>query len=193
MVAETGGMTGGAQMGASGQAEAAGGSGGTEPRDAGLMDAMIDPVPDAAAQEMSGSRLKARYYVGDDGSKQFVGWYDSQRKENCGFMMAGDGVLRCLPTMFAAAGSYFSDSACTSPLFATATASCVNPGATYGYKLDSCSYTVVQLTKVTPANVYIGSGTTCTAIASTSTASLTFFTGTEVAASSFEKGSEQVE
>jgi hypothetical protein len=61
----------------------------------------------------SGSRLKARRYVATDGATQFVGWWDSERKENCGFARATDSKLRCLPV--AVAASYFSDPGCTKP------------------------------------------------------------------------------
>lgn len=47
----------------------------------------------------SGTRLRARVVSGSDGAKNFVGWYDSMRKENCSFRLTseGNGTLRCLP------------------------------------------------------------------------------------------------
>lgn len=47
----------------------------------------------------SGTRLRARVVSGSDGAKNFVGWYDSMRKENCSFRLTseGNGALRCLP------------------------------------------------------------------------------------------------
>jgi len=92
------------------------GSGPGGDNDSDLVDALTNPVPDANAEPTtSGSRLKARYYVGEDGSRQFVGWYDSQRKEECSFLSAGDGETRCLP-----AGAYpigvYSDANCTTPI-----------------------------------------------------------------------------
>lgn len=97
---------GGAGGGADSSAAADGVSG-------SLLDALTDPVPDAKADSnTSGTRLKARRYVGEDGSSQFIGWHDSQRGEECGFSTALDGTLRCLPQT-AGTGDYFSDGNCT--------------------------------------------------------------------------------
>jgi hypothetical protein len=187
------------QMGTAGQVEGAGGSaGGSGPLDAGMMDAiadaMTDPVPDASAEE-SGSRLKARYYVGDDGSKQFAGWYDSERKENCTVMSASDGVLRCLPfTLFASAGSYFSDSNCSSQYFVAAkptnTACGTTPSTGYGYT-STCGFTFYTLTPASPSVVYAGTPGACTEVTAPTT--YAFFTGTSIPASSFVKMTDQVE
>ncbi len=46
--------------------------------------AFADPVPVAIAQD-PGKRLRARYLVGDDGSRQFLGWHDEERNEDCSF------------------------------------------------------------------------------------------------------------
>ncbi len=92
---------------------------------------LTEPVPDAAAEPTSGKRLKRKFRVGEDGSKEVVQvtltaaevdgsppenvrgvWYDSERKEDCVFRLAADGAERCLP--FARTGLlYFSDDACT--------------------------------------------------------------------------------
>jgi len=45
----------------------------------------------------SGSRLKAHYFVGADGSRQFRAWYDSQLDILCDWARATDGKTRCLP------------------------------------------------------------------------------------------------
>ncbi len=59
---------------------------------------VLDPVPEAAAESsVSGSRLKARTYRGEDGSRQFVGWRDTLLEIDCAFRAAGDGSVRCLP------------------------------------------------------------------------------------------------
>jgi hypothetical protein len=75
-------------------------------------------ISDANAdQTESGSRLKAEYFVGGDGSKQWDGVFlDSERKnEHCAFQTAGDGAIRCLPSAVSN-GGYWADSACTTPL-----------------------------------------------------------------------------
>lgn len=76
------------------------------------------PLPTADAQtSIGGSRLKARYLLAEDGSRQFLGWYDSQRQENCAFTQAPDDIVRCMPFVAAAVAHPFSqafaDSACT--------------------------------------------------------------------------------
>jgi hypothetical protein len=175
---DTGASGGSGMMGASGRQEGAGGvtggSGGTGPKDGGMLDAMVDamtdPVPDASAQETSGTRLKARYYVGDDGSKQFAGWYDTERKENCTFSTASDGAIRCVPAATAAAvGSYFADSACKQPL---ATVSCGAPAPKYASAYSQSSGGCLMGPTLAPvgahftaATVYVGSSGSCTGIA----------------------------
>jgi hypothetical protein len=96
--------------------------------------AKVDPVPNAIAD--SGSRLKARFLKGDDGTKDYQlinvmavngvdnhiyaeGRYlDSMRNEDCAFSTAADGAMRCLPIGAFEAGtlSTFKDSSCTQPI-----------------------------------------------------------------------------
>lgn len=71
-----------------------------------------------------GTRLRAVTIDGADGSKQPVGWYDTERGEACGFRVAADGQLRCLP--LGGAGIFYSDAACTSVITATG-AGCTAP------------------------------------------------------------------
>jgi hypothetical protein len=76
------------------------------------------PVAIAEAHAESGTRLKARWLVGTDGSRQFVNWYDSELKVECAFGSATDGTQRCMPAGAAAihlAG--YTDAACTQPLY----------------------------------------------------------------------------
>lgn len=68
------------------------------------------------ASYISGSRLRARYYDGDDGSRQYVGWYDSDLDANCVFNFGSDAVRRCLPSPFSISVVY-SDSGCTQPIY----------------------------------------------------------------------------
>ncbi len=96
---------------------------------AGGRDDLTDPVPAAdAATATSGTRLRARYHVGDDGSKQFVGWRDTERDEDCSFQTAEDGKLRCLPSTGGSV-QYFSDSGCSEVVaLVPATEACPEPG-----------------------------------------------------------------
>ncbi len=64
----------------------------------------------------SGSRIKAQYDMGDDGSQAFAGLFDSQLNVPCYWATASDGSRRCLPYNAAAGGYYFSDSGCSTPI-----------------------------------------------------------------------------
>ena len=90
------------------------------------------PVTAALADvNMGGSRLKANYYAGSDGSQQFLStFHDTQRNEDCSFGLASDGTTRCLPSPSAPTGPmqsmysvYYSDAACTTPIVAVSTCS----------------------------------------------------------------------
>jgi hypothetical protein len=54
-------------------------------------------VTDDAQPWHSGSRLRARVLDGGDGAVKFLGWHDSELDVECGFRLAEDGELRCLP------------------------------------------------------------------------------------------------
>lgn len=66
----------------------------------------------------SGSRLRKIERVGADGSREFAGWYDSERDEDCAFRKI-DSVARCLPQMHQSSDRNYepyADAACTRPL-----------------------------------------------------------------------------
>lgn len=83
-----------------------------------IVDVLTDPIPNADADlTQSGTRLKAVYYAGSDGSQIAAGYFhDSMRNEDCSFALAADGMTRCLPIMIANATVDYADSACTQPL-----------------------------------------------------------------------------
>ena len=60
-----------------------------------------DGQPGAAGKDgqgaLDGSRLKGRYRVGEDGSREFLGWHDEQLDADCAWMAASDGKERCIP------------------------------------------------------------------------------------------------
>ena len=65
----------------------------------------------------SGSRLKRRVQVGNDGSEAFIGWWDDDLETECTYLTAVDGSSRCLPSgpdrVFLTDAGYFADSGCT--------------------------------------------------------------------------------
>lgn len=68
-------------------------------------------LPPAADTVRAGTRLQPRYLVGDDGSRQFVGWYDQQLDVDCDFTSLL-GANRCLPRWQPTITTY-TDPACT--------------------------------------------------------------------------------
>ena len=67
--------------------------------------------PGLAMAPVSGSRLVPVFLTGEDESRQFVGWFDRSRGENCAFALSGDGVVRCLPSD-ALEARLFADASC---------------------------------------------------------------------------------
>lgn len=91
---------------------ATGGSGSS----GGSSGAIMDPVPEASADPVSGTRLKAVYVEGSDGSKAYYGgsWFDSELGVNCVTLTAADDRIRCMPPggLNPSAG-YYEDALCT--------------------------------------------------------------------------------
>jgi hypothetical protein len=162
----------------------------------GMWDAMTDPVPNASADPVSGSRLKAQYRMGSDGSKGYIMglWHDSQRHEDCTFAMAADGVERCLPSGLGIVA--FSDAACTQPLAMD------NSGCTskYAIKRDpptGCNtvgpahiYELAAASTVT--NIYFQAGTQCISTPAPMGGTL-YSVGAEVPATAFVQGTIQTD
>jgi hypothetical protein len=167
---------------------------------------ILDPVPDAKADPKSGTRLKARMLVGEDGSRQWnYGWYDSQRGENCQFMLATDGVTRCLPfggAPAAAASGPFGDTGCSQPLVTATKPSACNGNTAKApksaYKLGPlCGGTYTyEMYNVGAAYegsmVYTGSPAACVGSAVTPTVAY-YYQGTLEPAASFVGATEEVE
>lgn len=51
----------------------------------------------ATAFDVSGTRLRVRYILGDDGSRTASGFHDSKLGFDCGFVQTADAGLRCAP------------------------------------------------------------------------------------------------
>ena len=166
-----------------------------------IVDALTDPVSSASAQTMtSGSRLKAKWYVGADGSKQFLGWHDSQLNTDCDFEVASDGATRCIPAYPAGAllATYFADAACSQPI-AYLYPGCATP--TYASQSASASCALKPVTQIFSiagvygGTVYQGTSSSCTAVTATTILSLyTFYSiGTESPPSQFVQATVQTD
>src|SRR5262245_45947669 len=96
------GQMGPMENGGSGGGPGSGGSGGTSSNQLDIY--------------QSGSRIKMRVGTTPDGAKEFIGWRDTQRNENCSFFTSTDGMRRCLPVFdepTAGTGNSYSDMQCT--------------------------------------------------------------------------------
>lgn len=191
-------MAEGGAMGGS-QLEAGAGHGGAAGSAGGILDAMVNPVRDAAAQTSSGSRIKAKYLTSSDGAKQFQGWYDSDRQEDCSFQLARDGSTRCMPSGYSY-GTLYSDTGCSQRLTLMLKASCGSAAPKYVWLSDAtvCPATMV-LFAVGPvfsgASLYTGKPGACTTVAAANYASVydIYGIGAEIALSSFVAGTVAVE
>lgn len=164
-----------------------------------IIDDMLDPVEEAdAAPATSGTRLRARYYAGEDGSRQFMGWRDTTRNEDCSFLKSEDGQLRCLPT--ATYASYYSDAGCSQPLLAVAKAT-PNCGAVafaapaYALDVGTAQCGTMRIWKVgaavAPGMIYVGSPASCTGTAPLDV--YAYYSTTHITPTEFVAATEQVE
>lgn len=123
---------------------------------------MMNPVPDAFAD--SGSRLRVQWMTGDDGSKQFSGFYDSKRKETCGWRKLYDGNTYCTPAA-GVAYSNFSDAGCTQqPVMVVAPCT---PAPLYTVTYNACAADVhvyQRGAKLALATIYTGTPSQCIAL-----------------------------
>jgi hypothetical protein len=93
------------------------GAGGDAPGDASdAGDAGVFGPPSCTYQ--SGTRLKARFYKGTEGTLIFDSMYDSMLDVRCSPLTTADGKLRCAPQLVGWSYSFdfFSDPSCTQPL-----------------------------------------------------------------------------
>lgn len=142
-----------------------GGSGGV----GGL--SVLNPVPSADAA-ISGSRLKARFRISSDGSKEYLPgeWYDSVRQENCSIVNDKNGIQRCLPigdAMGSPPTAYYSDSSCTLGVAVTNCYQNKKYIATIGYTTICLSnygntWQIYEIgEQITVYEIYQKSGTSC--------------------------------
>lgn len=159
----------------------------------GMLGMMMDPVPDASAEPGSdGTRLKAIYQIGADGSRQQqYNWWDSERKEECSFVAFSDSSTRCVPTAQGTTGTFFSDAGCASSLFISYTSNCPTADAKYGmgtaaFACGAVLYPAIySLTPSSPAKVFQGKPGACTEVPPTGLVSYAFYTGTPLPLASF--------
>lgn len=171
-----------------------------------IADALTDPVADAKADaNESGSRLKARRNIADDGAREFVGWYDSQLQVNCAFAMASDGSTRCLPeaVLGGQGTAFYKDSACTQPV-AWVRANCQAPKYAIEWILNACTggsstiamshYLVYAVgAQTTASQLYSKYSGKCSAYTGAPPADTFYALGAETPPTTFVAASEQVD
>ncbi len=140
----------------------------------------------------SGTRLRARFVQAASGEKEFLGWYDRERSENCTFVLASDGRHHCMPTASIMGDTYFADAKCTVPLFARGSITCVI-GKLYGGTQEACgTLHLYELSEVTPRPDFVYAGTMCGKLTKISEET-TYYAGTEIAPSAFVGAIEKLE
>lgn len=90
---------------------------------------------DSRTPYAGGARLRAIHHETPDGLAVFAGYRDTQQGQACAFAVAGDGVLRCLPSGGGVASAstsvrYFADAACSRPIATYAGGPCATPPRT---------------------------------------------------------------
>jgi hypothetical protein len=171
-----------------------------------ILDAAVNritnPVPDAKADVyQSGTRLRAKYLLGEDGSRLFQwGFHDMQRNEDCFFGLAADGVQRCLPSPVASGSGFFSDVGCSVPLAAVAKNACSSIVPKYALLLvPPCTALEIHLMGVAipSGTIYQGTPAKCTPWDIATNAATypydIYSMGTEVSPSEFVKATETIE
>jgi hypothetical protein len=82
--------------------------------------ASSDAGPDGAAPDdaefVSGTRIRATYWLAEDGTRRYTGLFDTKLQVACSFSKAEDGKVRCLPMDTADAANVFADMNCMQPL-----------------------------------------------------------------------------
>jgi hypothetical protein len=153
-----------------------------------VADARGEPSLDAgfSTAPVSGSRLVPVFLTAEDESRQFVGWFDRARNENCSFGLSADGVVRCLPTDVLEA-RLFADAGCKQRLVAVP--GCTMPKYLVEPEVVSCGSEVRHHVrqpgaKIHPTTVFSDAGGTCSR-ASLEAGAVYVLVGREVSAAAF--------
>lgn len=159
------------------------------------------PDGSGTALDQSGTRIKASFVNGSDGSKAFTGFYDGQLGVNCAWVNSSDStasnlITRCLPNTGAVVTNLFSDSLCTKPI-ASQTA-CNTP--TYATQTSTTCpmlvtvYSLGGQATITSSIVYEQEGQACLGKSTSNYPNTTFWSVEQtVEPSSFVQGTPAME
>ncbi|HEX8789530.1 MAG TPA: hypothetical protein VF765_01165 [Polyangiaceae bacterium] len=137
------------------------------------------------------------YLEGEDGSRQFMGWFDTARQIDCSFAVATDGAWRCMPAG-ADAGRFYADAACTQRL-ATVPKGCSGPAYATVREVPACVWQSSRQVfavgeRYAGPLAYWTDGGACAAVTSADLVGYDLYRLTdEMAPSSFVAASRQVE
>lgn len=96
-----------------------GGSGGASSSSSSTSGTSSSGSPDVCNCERDGTRLKAQWIVGEDGSRMFgSAWLDTELNDKCWFQFLSNGETRCVPA--AATITTYEDAACSIPVYGVA-------------------------------------------------------------------------
>jgi hypothetical protein len=141
----------------------------------------------------SGSRIRIVWLQGDDGSKQFVGLWDSERGERCSWSLIGEET-RCLPVRMLGSG-LFADSGCLQALTSFPKGCAGLPEYQLVYVSSACglgnsSYT--HRGEEWEGDIFYGSPASCNAFTRQENTRY-FKQGSPVTASDFVRATETIE
>jgi hypothetical protein len=165
------------------------------------MDGSSSPGGDLAPNQ-SGTRIKMKVLTTSDGAKSFLGWYDTQRNEDCTFRLAEDSTTRCLPNVWPLTApdphtpnGYYSDANCQTPMVLAYT--CAPPAyIAYSISGPACPVNPTNGARIATAGAGRSSayqwGTNCQAVSAP--ANMSYYPiGTIVPATDFAAATEDLE
>lgn len=140
--------------------------------------------------QSSGSRIKATYFVGADGSRQFKAMHDSVLDDDVFVTKAADGAFRWLPYQYKAQCAHFTDDQCTQRVCWKLYGECSTLGvwSEVGATVCAASPThIVALGSKLADNIplFYQSPTACSPTTGTGTAGQHYMAGPETPAASF--------
>jgi hypothetical protein len=77
-----------------------------------------------ATNHIAGTRIKYHVLRTAEGDEAYDGFYDSMSGEDCSEALAGDGKMRCVPSSRFRTTAYYTDAACTDPVYLQSDPTC---------------------------------------------------------------------
>ena len=137
----------------------------------------------------NGTRLRARVYVGADGSKQFIGWRDTELDIDCTFGRAPGGDYRCFPSdAVFNSGTYFTNSGCTTE---AVVAQC-EPQYVYRLQPGCDGARIISAVGAESPSLFVKSGANCVSTAP-APGSTVYAVGSDISGSTFAAASVEVD